>query len=67
MSLSLPHFLYGDEELINSIDGINPNESLHQNSMDIDPVRDFNVYAALYLPPPHLPLPHSKHGCSLKI
>lgn len=38
MSLSLPHFLYGDEELINSIDGINPNETLHQNSMDIDPI-----------------------------
>lgn len=38
MALSLPHFLYGDEQLINATDGIEPNETLHQSSIDIEPV-----------------------------
>ncbi|XP_072031671.1 scavenger receptor class B member 1-like [Amphiura filiformis] len=38
MLLSHPHFLYGDESLIDAIDGIEPNETIHQNSIDIEPV-----------------------------
>ena len=40
MSLSHPHFLYGDEKLIDAIGGIEPNETLHQNALDIEPVSE---------------------------
>ena len=40
MSLSHPHFLYGDETLIDAIGGMEPNETLHQNAMDIEPVSE---------------------------
>ncbi len=36
--LSHPHFLHGDTSLIDAIDGIKPNETIHGNAMDIEPV-----------------------------
>ncbi|KAJ8045803.1 Scavenger receptor class B member 1 [Holothuria leucospilota] len=38
MGLSNPHFLYGSKDLQESIDGLNPNVSLHESFFQIEPI-----------------------------
>ncbi|XP_072032734.1 lysosome membrane protein 2-like [Amphiura filiformis] len=38
LALSNPHFLYGAEDITQSIDGLHSNESLHQSRMGIEPI-----------------------------
>jgi cameo2 len=37
--ISLPHFLYGDDYLLNSVIGLNPDPQKHQLYIDIEPVK----------------------------
>lgn len=36
--VSFPHFYQADEEYINAIEGMNPNEEEHETYLDINPV-----------------------------
>jgi hypothetical protein len=33
---SQPHFLHGDDILVSSVEGLNPEEAVHQTWLDID-------------------------------
>ena len=36
--MSWPHFLHGDKELIDGVDGLNPDAEIHSFILDVDPV-----------------------------
>lgn len=38
--ISLPHFLYGSEVLLQGIEGLNPNVDEHSIFLDVEPVRN---------------------------
>ena len=38
MSISFPHFLYGDPKLVSDVVGLNPDPELHSFYMDFQPV-----------------------------
>nr|XP_006006235.1 PREDICTED: platelet glycoprotein 4 [Latimeria chalumnae] len=41
--ISLPHFLYGNKDTINSFDGLNPQEEEHQTYLDVEPTTGFTL------------------------
>lgn len=36
--ISLPHFLHASESVLNSVEGLSPNEEEHETYLDIEPV-----------------------------
>ncbi|XP_048410138.1 platelet glycoprotein 4 [Stegostoma tigrinum] len=44
--ISLPHFLYASDEIVNAIDGINPNKEAHQTYLDVEPITGFTLRVA---------------------
>ncbi|PIK62895.1 putative scavenger receptor class B member 1-like [Apostichopus japonicus] len=38
LGLSNPHFLYGSQDLQESVEGLNPNVSLHENFFQVEPI-----------------------------
>lgn len=38
MAASYPHYLYGDEQLQNMVEGLKPNRSLHESYTFVEPV-----------------------------
>ncbi|XP_051890108.1 platelet glycoprotein 4 [Pristis pectinata] len=44
--ISLPHFLYASDELVNSIDGMRPNKEEHETFLDVEPVTGFSLRIA---------------------
>ncbi|XP_072418727.1 platelet glycoprotein 4 isoform X1 [Chiloscyllium punctatum] len=44
--ISLPHFLYASDQIVNAIDGINPNKEEHQTFLDVEPVTGFTLRVA---------------------
>ncbi|CAM4566584.1 hypothetical protein PO909_029154 [Leuciscus waleckii] len=41
--LSLPHFLYGSDDLIQSVIGLNPNPDEHSIFLDVEPITGFTM------------------------
>ncbi|XP_072922686.1 platelet glycoprotein 4 isoform X2 [Hemitrygon akajei] len=44
--ISLPHFLYASDELVNSIGGMRPNKEEHETLLDVEPVTGFSLRIA---------------------
>ncbi|XP_056429398.1 platelet glycoprotein 4 [Hyla sarda] len=44
--LSLPHFLYASEFLLESLDGLSPNVEEHQTYVDVEPTTGFTMHFA---------------------
>ncbi|XP_062928875.1 platelet glycoprotein 4 isoform X1 [Mobula hypostoma] len=44
--ISLPHFLYASDELVNSIDGMRPNKEEHETLLDVEPFTGFSLRVA---------------------
>ncbi|XP_041113446.1 platelet glycoprotein 4 isoform X2 [Polyodon spathula] len=44
--ISLPHFLYGSEDLQESIDGLKPNDEEHSTFLDVEPVTGVSLNVA---------------------
>ncbi|XP_067915751.1 platelet glycoprotein 4 [Heterodontus francisci] len=44
--ISLPHFLYASDEVVNAIDGISPNKEEHETLLDVEPVTGFTLRVA---------------------
>lgn len=38
LAMSAPHFLYGDPELVDAIDGVQPDQALHETVLNVDPL-----------------------------
>lgn len=39
VAASFPHFLYGDEKIKESVEGLNPDESKHSSFAMVEPVK----------------------------
>ncbi|XP_041059053.1 platelet glycoprotein 4 [Carcharodon carcharias] len=44
--ISLPHFLYASDEIVNAIDGMHPNKEEHETFLDVEPVTGFTLKVA---------------------
>ncbi|XP_032895706.1 platelet glycoprotein 4 isoform X1 [Amblyraja radiata] len=44
--ISLPHFLYASDEIVNSINGMRPNKEEHETFLDVEPVTGFTLRIA---------------------
>ncbi|XP_069765334.1 platelet glycoprotein 4 isoform X2 [Narcine bancroftii] len=44
--ISLPHFLYASDEIVNSIEGMTPNKEEHETLLDVEPVTGFSLRIA---------------------
>ncbi|GFY55083.1 platelet glycoprotein 4 [Trichonephila inaurata madagascariensis] len=44
--ISMPHFLEGDEELVNAVEGVHPNPEKHKTYVDVEPTTGFVLNAA---------------------
>ncbi|XP_067861468.1 platelet glycoprotein 4 isoform X2 [Heptranchias perlo] len=44
--ISLPHFLYASDEVVNSVEGISPNKEEHETFLDVEPVTGFTLRIA---------------------
>ncbi|XP_078090890.1 platelet glycoprotein 4 [Mustelus asterias] len=44
--ISLPHFLYASDEIVNAVDGLNPNKEEHETFLDVEPVTGFTLKVA---------------------
>ncbi|XP_078410382.1 platelet glycoprotein 4 [Cetorhinus maximus] len=44
--ISLPHFLYASDEIMNAIDGMHPNKEEHETFLDVEPVTGFTLQVA---------------------
>lgn len=45
IAMSLPHFLYGNESLVNGVEGLSPNESQHMFYVDSEPTTGASLSA----------------------
>ncbi|XP_038667426.1 platelet glycoprotein 4 isoform X1 [Scyliorhinus canicula] len=44
--ISLPHFLYATDEIVNAVDGLSPNKEEHETFLDVEPVTGFTLRVA---------------------
>ena len=49
MSISFPHFLYGDPKLVSDVVGLNPDPELHSFYMDFQPVGYLSIECYLVI------------------
>ncbi|KAM9467758.1 platelet glycoprotein 4 [Clarias gariepinus] len=41
--ISLPHFLYSSKDLLENVDGLNPNPDIHYTFLDVEPITGFTL------------------------
>ncbi|KAM5170206.1 platelet glycoprotein 4-like [Mantella aurantiaca] len=44
--LSLPHFLYGSDHLLEKVNGLKPNKEEHETFLDVEPITGFTMHFA---------------------
>ncbi|GCB71273.1 hypothetical protein scyTo_0001509 [Scyliorhinus torazame] len=44
--ISLPHFLYATDKIVNAVDGLSPNKEEHETFLDVEPVTGFTLRVA---------------------